>query len=127
MNITKIDTDATKAVLKILISKEDYEPNIQKSLKEYQRKIELKGFRKGMVPIGIVKKMYGKTMLIEEINKRKNFDYYSFIVRDESSKEHISYEWLLIPINYLILDPSSYVWEPTIGKRGKNKGWHLHT
>lgn len=69
--------------------------------------------------------------IIEEINKRKNFDYYSFIVRDESDdNQSISYDWLLIPSNYLILDPSSYIWEPTIGKRGKNKdtqiGWNTN-
>ncbi len=68
--------------------------------------------------------------IIEEINKRKNFDYYSFILRDETDKEHINYDWLLIPSNYLILDPASYVWQPTIGKKGKNKdsqiGWHTN-
>ena len=68
--------------------------------------------------------------IIEEINKRKNFDYYSFIVRDETDNENISYDWLLIPSNYLVLDPSSYTWEPTIGKRGKNKdtqvGWNTN-
>ncbi len=65
--------------------------------------------------------------IIEEINKRRNFDYYSIIVRDESKSDCISYDWLLIPSNYLILDPSSYNWEPTIGKKGKKKdtqvGW----
>ena len=70
------------------------------------------------------------TEFIEEINKRKNFDYYSFIVRDETENENISYDWLLIPSNYVILDPSSYIWEPTIGKRGKNKdtqvGWNTN-
>ena len=73
------------------------------------------------------KKCGTPTEIIEEINKRKNFDYYSFIVRDERDNENISYDWLLIPSNYLILDPSSYTWEPMIGKRGKNKdeqiGW----
>jgi hypothetical protein len=68
--------------------------------------------------------------IIEEINRRKNFDYYSFIVRDESNPEKISYDWILIPSNYITLDPSSYNWEPTIGKRGKNKdsqvGWHTN-
>jgi hypothetical protein len=66
--------------------------------------------------------------IIEEINSRKNFDYYSFIIRDENCvSEQICYDWLLIPSNYLVLDPSSYIWEPMIGKRGKNKdvqtGW----
>lgn len=66
--------------------------------------------------------------IIQEINKRKNFEYYSFIIRDESRENDlITYDWLLIPSNYLILDPASYTWEPMIGKRGKNKdeqiGW----
>ena len=69
--------------------------------------------------------------IIEEINKRKNFDYYSFIVRcDEKNKETISYDWLIIPNDYSVLDPSSYIWEPTIGKKGKNKdtqiGWNTN-
>jgi len=66
--------------------------------------------------------------IMKEINSRKNFDYYSFIIRDESkNNDLITYDWLLIPSNYLILDPTSYNWEPMIGKRGKNKdeqvGW----
>ena len=69
MNITKTDLDPTRTVLKIQIGKEDYEPKIQKALKEYQHKINLKGFRQGMVPTGIIKKMYGKSILVEEINK----------------------------------------------------------
>jgi len=68
--------------------------------------------------------------IINEIKKRKNFDYYSFIIRHETNNEHISYDWLLIPSNYIIFDPSEYTWEPTIGKRGKNKdakvGWNTN-
>jgi hypothetical protein len=68
---------------------------------------------------------------ITEINRRKNFDYYSFIIRDENANsEKIYYDWLLIPSNYIILDPSSYIWKPTIGKKGKNKdtqiGWNTN-
>ena len=68
--------------------------------------------------------------IIQEINSRKNFEYYSFIIRDESASATdniIGYDWLLIPSNYLVLDPASYSWQPSIGKRGKNKdsqvGW----
>lgn len=66
--------------------------------------------------------------IIAEINGRKNFDYYSFIVRDDNSGgENTIYDWMLIPSNYAILDPSAYTWEPMIGKTGKNKdtqtGW----
>ena len=69
--------------------------------------------------------------IIEEIDKRKNFDYYSFIIRDEPDySKKIIYDWLLIPSDYICLSPSSYNWEPTIGKRGKNKdtqvGWNTN-
>jgi len=65
---------------------------------------------------------------IGEINGRKNFDYYSFLVRDDSScAGSTAYDWMLIPSNYAILDPAAYTWEPMIGKTGKNKdaqvGW----
>ena len=69
--------------------------------------------------------------IIQEINKRKNFEYYSIIVRDEMDKEQITYYWLLIPSNHDVVNPSSYNWEPTFGKRGKNKdaqvGWHTNS
>ena len=76
--------------------------------------------------------------IVEEINKRKNFEYYSLIIRDETtdkgcpqqSKQSIHYDWLLVPSGYNVLDPASYEWVPTIGKRGKNKdmqvGWHTN-
>lgn len=63
--------------------------------------------------------------IIQEINKRKNFDYYSIILRDDST-----YDWLLIPSNWTMMDPSSYTWKPKIGKKGKNKdkqvGWETN-
>jgi len=90
-----------------------------------KKSIDISSYR--LTTVCSEKKCGTPTEIIEEINKRKNFDYYSFIVRDETNNENISYDWLLIPSNYLILDPSSYTWEPTIGKRGKNKdtqvGW----
>jgi hypothetical protein len=68
--------------------------------------------------------------IIQEINSRKNFDYYSFIIRDDTNAaaandSSISYSWLLIPSNHLVLDPASYVWQPSIGKRGKNKDFQV--
>jgi len=69
--------------------------------------------------------------IIQEINDRKNFDLYSFIVRDElSDPNNIGYDWFLIPSNYIPLNPSSYQWQPTLGKRGKKIdtqiGWHTN-
>lgn len=59
--------------------------------------------------------------IIETINKKKNFDFYSILVRNETS-DQIQYDWYLIPSNNPIFNPESYSWEPLIGQRGKNMG-----
>lgn len=69
MNITKNQIDALNATIKIELGKEDYSGRVENALKDYQRKVVIDGFRKGKTPMGIVKKMYGKSLLIEEINK----------------------------------------------------------
>jgi len=57
-----------------------------------------------------------------EINKRKNFDYYSVILREELPNGGFNYDWLLIPSDYPAFNPGNFKWVPTIGKRGKNTG-----
>ncbi len=69
MNITKTQQDTLNAVIKVQLEKEDYASRVENTLKDYQRKAVIDGFRKGKTPMGIVKKMYGKTVLVEEINK----------------------------------------------------------
>ncbi|MCE5346969.1 MAG: trigger factor [Bacteroidales bacterium] len=69
MNITRENIDDLNAVLKVKIEKADYEDKVETVLKDYRKKANIKGFRPGMVPIGLVKKMYGKAVQIDEINK----------------------------------------------------------
>ncbi|MBE9469219.1 MAG: trigger factor [Bacteroidetes bacterium] len=69
MNITKESIDELNATLKIKLEKEDYEAKVNNVLKDYRKKAKIDGFRPGMVPMGLVQKMYGKTVLAEEINK----------------------------------------------------------
>ena len=69
MNITKENIDELNATLKIKLEKADYEEKVNKVLKDYRKKAQIDGFRPGNVPMGLVKKMYGKTVLAEEINK----------------------------------------------------------
>ena len=69
MNITKENIDDLNAVLKIKIEKTDYEDKVETVLKDYRKKATIKGFRPGMVPIGLIKKMYGKAVQLDEINK----------------------------------------------------------
>ena len=59
--------------------------------------------------------------IIAEINNRKNFNYYSIIVREDTETQ-ILYEWYLIPSDFPALNPASYKWQPKLGKTGKNKG-----
>lgn len=69
MNITKENTDDLNAILTVKVEKSDYDENVEKILRDYRKKANIKGFRPGMVPIGLVKKMYGKAVQIDEINK----------------------------------------------------------
>ena len=69
MNVTKNQIDDLNATIKIQLDKDDYATRVSDALKEYQKKAVIDGFRKGKPPFGIIKKMYGKAVLIEEINK----------------------------------------------------------
>ncbi len=72
MNITQEKKDELNAVLKIDIEKSDYQPQYEKALKDYRRRVNLPGFRQGHVPMGIIKKRFGKSLLAEEINDLLN-------------------------------------------------------
>jgi trigger factor len=69
MNITRENIDDLNAVLTVKIDKPDYEEKVETVLKDYRKKANIKGFRPGMVPIGLIKKIYGKAVKIDEINK----------------------------------------------------------
>jgi len=69
MNIIRKDIDAVNATLTVQISKDDYVGKVERSLKEMKHKANLPGFRPGMVPVGLLRKMYGKAVTAEEVNK----------------------------------------------------------
>ncbi len=69
MNITRENIDDLNAVLKVEISKPDWDEKVETVLRDYRKKANIKGFRPGMVPIGLVRKMYGKAVQVDEINK----------------------------------------------------------
>ncbi len=69
MNISRENKDELNAILRIQIEKSDYEQQLSDKLKEYKRTTQIPGFRKGMVPAGIINKMYRKPLLLEQLNK----------------------------------------------------------
>lgn len=69
MNITKRDVDNLNAVLTVEVEKEDYADKVEKTLKDYRKNANVPGFRKGQIPMGMIKKQYGKAVLVEEVNK----------------------------------------------------------
>lgn len=68
MDITLEKAGDTNASLKITLTPADYKPEVDKKLKDYGRKVQLKGFRPGHVPASLVQKMYGKSIMVDEIN-----------------------------------------------------------
>ena len=69
MNITRENIDALNAVVKVEIQKEDYNAKVEQVLSDYRSRANIPGFRPGRVPMGLVKKQYGKAVLIDEVNK----------------------------------------------------------
>jgi trigger factor len=69
MNIVQEKTGELTASLKVKLQEEDYLPKVDKALKDMQKKANMPGFRPGKVPMGMIKKMYGKSVLVEEVNK----------------------------------------------------------
>ena len=69
MEIIKEQIDELNAKLKILLKDTDINPKVETSLSDYRKKAQLKGFRPGKVPMGLIKKMYGKSVMYDEVNK----------------------------------------------------------
>ncbi len=69
MNIFRKNTDDLNAVISIELKKEDYLPQVEKAIAQAKNTVAIKGFRKGHVPGSLIKKMYGNSILLEELNK----------------------------------------------------------
>jgi trigger factor len=68
MNISQEKIDKLNAVVTINIKPEDYQPRVDKAIKDHAKKAKIPGFRPGMVPPAHIKKMYGKSILVDEVN-----------------------------------------------------------
>lgn len=68
MEITLDKKNSTEGLIKIKIDQADYQPKYEEKIRDYSRKANIKGFRAGKVPAGVIEKMFGKSILVEEIN-----------------------------------------------------------
>ena len=71
MKIVREQREENNSLLRVTVGEEDYGQAVEKELREYKRKANIPGFRPGMVPMGLVKKMYGKGVLAEQSYTRR--------------------------------------------------------
>ncbi|MAG88474.1 MAG: trigger factor [Flavobacteriaceae bacterium] len=100
MNITRENIDELNAVVKVDIAKDDYAPKVEKILKDYRKNANVPGFRKGHVPMGMVKKQYGQAVLVDEVNKllQENLNKYLTeekldVLGNPIPKEQENFDW----------------------------------
>ncbi len=83
MQITKENTDNLNAVVKVNVEKKDYTDKVEKILKDYRKTANIPGFRKGHVPMGMIKRQYGQAVLADEVNKLIQESLNKFITEEK--------------------------------------------
>ena len=92
MNITKVEKEQGAALLRIVVEEQDYAANVEAELRKYKKQANVPGFRPGMVPMGIVKKMYGKGIVAEQAYRLASNSAFEYL-----KKENIDYIGDIIP------------------------------
>jgi len=101
MNVTTNKTDDLNAILRVSIKEEDYRGAVDNTLIGYRKKANIPGFRPGKVPAGLIKKQFGKSVLIEEVNK----------ILQQSIFDHLKNEKLDILGSPLPIEQEDIDWE----------------
>ncbi|MEE4259067.1 MAG: trigger factor [Bacteroidales bacterium] len=83
MNITKEAVNDLNAIIHINLKEEDYIEEVNSQLADYRKKASIPGFRPGKVPMGMVKKMYGKSVLLDAVNKKVSEGLNNFIIENK--------------------------------------------
>jgi len=113
--VTKENIGLLNDKLTVKLTKEDYFPSFEKKLKEYTKQVNIPGFRKGMVPVGMVKKMYGSSIFADEVLRTAEKELYGYI---SSEKPDIFAHPLALAADVHKLDlnnPSDYDFSFEIG------------
>ncbi|MBN2807279.1 MAG: trigger factor [Prolixibacteraceae bacterium] len=83
MNITRENIDELNGLIRVSIEKTDYESKVEEALKDYRKKANMPGFRPGKIPAGLVKKMYGKSAMVDEVNKLLTHELSKYLVNEK--------------------------------------------
>ena len=92
MKIVREQRDGGSSLLRIKVGETDYAQEVEKALRDYRRKANIPGFRPGMVPMGIVKKMYGKGLVAEQSYRTASNAVFEYL-----QQEKIDYVGDVIP------------------------------
>ena len=115
--VTQQDIAPLHKQLSVTINKEDYLPTFDKALKEYSKKANIPGFRKGMVPAGLIKKMYGNSLFTDEVLKTVDREVINYI---QAEKLDIFAQPLPMDLNVAQLDsskPDNYTFTFEVGMK----------
>ena len=115
--VTKENIGLLHEKLIVKLAKTDYLPSFEKALKEYSKKANIPGFRKGMVPAGLIKKMYGTSLFTDEVLKSVDRELISFLQND---KMEIFAQPLPLDADFKQLDvhnPADYSFEFEVGMK----------
>lgn len=83
MDIQLDQISTTEALVKINLVEADYQPKVEAKIKEFSKKASIKGFRQGKVPKGVIQKMHGKSILVDEINQMVSHEVMDYIKKNE--------------------------------------------
>src|SRR6476469_9747151 len=115
--VTQQDVAPLHKHLNVTINKEYYLTTFEKSLKEYSKKANIPGFRKGMVPSGLIKKMYGSSLFVDEVLKTVDKEVINYL---ETEKLNIFAQPLPVEMNLGQLDvnnPNNYTFTFEVGMK----------
>ncbi len=83
MKVSLENKDKVNGLLSVTVEKEDYQEKVEKILKDFRRNAQIPGFRKGKVPMGLIKKQHGIAVLVEEVNKLLSDGIYNYIKEND--------------------------------------------
>ena len=117
--ITRENIGLLNDKITITVSKDDYSSSFEKSLKGFAKTANISGFRKGMVPAGVVKKMYGQGVFHDEVIRSVEKELQNYVSQEQLE---IFAQPLPLPVDERMLDmnnPGDYAFAFEIGLRDR--------